>query len=48
MLNGNTVATLTFNQLQSRNQEISAFNQQESMIGTSRTRSHAISTAGSS
>jgi len=58
MLNGNTVATLTFNQLQSRNQQNqdgSMFNQfsqsqqhRENTSALSRKRLHACSTASSS
>ena len=53
MLNGNTVATLTFNQLQSsnqQNQDGSTFNQlyREPTSGVSRGRLYTTSTAGSS
>jgi hypothetical protein len=53
MLNGNTVATLTFNQLQTNNQQNqdgSMFNQlhREHTIGVSRGRLYTTSTAGSS
>ena len=48
MLNGNTVATLTFNQLQGRNQETSMFNQRENTSGVSRGRLQGPSTASSS
>jgi len=58
MLNGNTVATLTFNQLQGRNQQNqdgSMFNQlyqyqqqRENIIDTSRGRTHGSSAVLSS
>lgn len=55
MLNGNTVATLTFNQLQGRNQQNqdeSMFNQfypnRENTGGVSRGKLHGPSTASSS